>query len=128
MLYVGEKEACGSPLLGMLCVYLAEQLHTKFPGNVFKAEMEFPVIVDKIKRGAKPFCDGNVCVILNVELCSKKPLILYEYKPVVDPWIERVNNHSLMEVLIQGFYCLDQYRVSTVIQCLTDLQQWYFLK
>ena len=31
MLHLREKEACGSPLLGVLCVYLAKQLHIKMP-------------------------------------------------------------------------------------------------
>ena len=33
-----------------------------------------------------------------------------------------------MEVLIQSFYCLSQHRVSTVIHCLTKLQQWYYFR
>ena len=64
MLHLREKEACGSPLLGVLRVYLAKQLHIKMPENNFKVEMEFPLIIEKIKRGSKPSCDGTVCVFL----------------------------------------------------------------
>ena len=84
--------------------------------------MEFPVVVETTKSGSKPSCDGNICVPLR----NAKPLILYEYKPVVDMRMNSVDHRSLMEVLIQGVYCLNQYRVSTVIQCLTDLQQSYY--
>ena len=44
------------------------------------------MIVDKIKAGQKPACDGVICAIT---LCGAdplpKPMILFEYKPKVDP-------------------------------------------
>lgn len=33
-----------------------------------------------------------------------------------------------MEVLLQGYYCLNQHKVDTVIQCLTDLDKWYYFR
>ena len=59
---------------------------------------------------------------------ANKPVILYEYKPVVDTRYNYVNKDYLMEVLLQGYYCLCQYHVHAVIQCLTDLNQWYYFR
>ena len=123
MLNWRDKEACGIPLLGMFAVELAQQL-TEILSVEFKADMEFPVIADKIKQGKKPSCDTAVCAVTTCD----KPVILYEYKPTVDLRYEHVKTDDLMKVLLQGFYCLRQYRVHTVIQCLTDLNQWYYFR
>ncbi len=91
----------------------------------FQVDMEFTVVVDTIKPGQKPATDTAVCVVTTH---LTKPVILFEYKPVVDLRPKHVNRDHLMEVLIQGFYCLIQYRVRAVIQCLTDLNQWYYFR
>ena len=121
-------EACGYLLIRTFCVNLAEQRTIKIPQTDFKADIEFPVIVDKLKPGNKPSCDGPICAIVCSNVKKIVPLILYEYKSVVDVRLEKVNHHSLMEVLIQGYYCLCQYNARTVIQCLTDLGQWYYFR
>ena len=56
------------------------------------------------------------------------PLVLYEYKPIVDTRLMAVHPDHLMELFLQGYYCLCQYKLETVIHCLTDLQQWYYFK
>ena len=33
-----------------------------------------------------------------------------------------------MEMALQGYYCLHQYKIKTVLQCLTDLNQFYYFK
>ena len=33
-----------------------------------------------------------------------------------------------METLIQGYYCLYQHKVRSVVHCLTDMFQWYYFK
>ena len=54
--------------------------------------------------------------------CGDKlqPLLLYEQKLVVDLQYNRVDHHHLMDVAIQGYYCLHQYQDYTVVQCLTS--------
>ena len=89
--------------------------------------MEFPVITEKVKKGTKPACDGAICAILSID-DELSPVILYEYKPKVDPRISYVNHHDLMEMAIQGYYCLRQYKIQTILQCLTDLCQFYYFK
>ena len=94
-----------------------EQLTQKIGANDFKIDMEFPVIKDKVKRGTKLACDGAICAILSYDSSRPqyKPVILYEYKPTVDTRLDHVNYNDLMELLLQGFYCLRQYKVRTVL-------------
>ena len=121
MLNLINKEACGIPLLGAFVVELAGHLAGAMSCEI-KADMEFPVVKEKTgKPGTKP---AAICAIDS----SISPLIIYEYKPVVDPRCDHVNHHDLMEALIQAFYCLQQYDVSTVLLCLTDMKQWYYFR
>ena len=127
MLNLINKEACGIPLLGVFAAELADHLAVAMSLEI-KADMEFPVVKEKTgKPGTKPACDGAICAIVS---CASKisPLILYEYNPTVDPRCDHVNHHDLMEALIQAFYCLHQYHVSTVLLCLTDMKQWYYFR
>lgn len=78
MLNFRDKETCGIPLLGMFVVELAQQL-TKILDADFKVDMEFMVVVDKIKSGQKPAADTAVCAIA---MTTNKPVTL---KPIVDP-------------------------------------------
>ena len=122
-----EKEACGVPLLGAFVTHLAGELTRTTSGNVFfSSDMEFPVVKHKLKPGA---CDGAIRAVVHVRVQRKEnPILLFEYKPVVDPRLQSVERHHLMELLIQGYYCLHQHTVPTLIHCLTDLSQWYYFK
>ena len=127
MLNLIDKEACGIPLLGVFAAELADHLTLAMTLDI-KADMQFPVVKEKTgKPGTKPTCDGAICAIL-LSAVKVDPLILYEYKPAVDPQCDYVNPHDLMEALIQAFYCLHQYHVSIVLLCLTDVRQWYYFR
>ena len=103
MLHLINKEACGIPLLGLFAVELADHLALAMSLEI-KADMEFPVVKEKTgKPGTKPACDGAICAIVSSPF-EIVPLILYEYKPTVDPRCDHVNYHDLMEALIQAFY------------------------
>ena len=84
--------------------------------------MEFPLVVGEVKSGVKPA--SGAAVVSK----SRKPILLYEYKPAIDTRMDFVESHHIMEVLIKAYYCLYQRKVPTFIRCLTDLQQWYYLK
>ena len=125
MLNLHQKEASGIPLLGSFVAYLADEL-TKAMNKTFSADMEYHLVVDTGKSGAKPASDAAVVAITTEFI--EKPIILYEYKPVVDQRSNYVDNHQIMEVPIQAYYLLYQHKVLTLIHCLTDLHQWYYLK
>lgn len=124
MINLAMKEACGIPLLGTIAMCLAKALTSVIPGHTFKAEMEFAV-KDKLKKGVKPSCDGAVAALRSE---SNMPVLLFEYKPVVDTRIGYLDPHSLIETLIQGYYCLYQHELCSVVHCLTDMCQWYYFK
>ena len=133
-LHFRQKEATGIPLLGTVLVEFAVQLADR-SSVVYRVDMEFPVVVNAVKRGQKPACDGALCAILASEPAGQPesgddttPVVLYEYKPTVDTRCDTVNPDDLLELVIQGYYCLRQYNLRTLLHCLTDLQQWYYFK
>ena len=69
------KEACGIPLLGAIAMALTQALTSVIPTHTFKAEMEFAVITDKLKMGAKPACDGAITAITSE---THMPIVLFE--------------------------------------------------
>jgi hypothetical protein len=84
--------------------------------------VEFPLVVGEVKSGVKPA--SSAAVVSK----SRKPILLYEYKPAIDTRMDFVESHHIMEVLIKAYYCLYQHKVPTFIHCLTDLHDWYYLK
>ena len=100
-----RKEACGVPLLGSFLTCLVTELRETIPNSAFTADMEFPLVVDKVNPGVKPASDGAVVAAITSK-STRKPLLLYEYKPVVDTRWNYVDCHHIMEVLIQAYYCL----------------------
>ena len=107
------KEACGIPLLEVFVAHLAKTL-TDTTSFDFLADMEYSVVTHKLKQGMKPASDAAMVVALVHQL---KPVLLYEYKPVVDLRVDRVERNDLKEVVLKGFYCLYQHNVPTVIHC-----------
>ena len=120
-----EREASGLPLLGLFAISVVEGLERLDRSWSLYATMEFPVVVDKLKRGVRPACAAAVVAIIDG---NEKPLVLFEYKPIVHPRKEVLARQELMEILIQGYYSLYQHGVSSVIHCLTDLEQFYYFK
>ena len=59
-LHFRKKEATGIPLLGTVLVEFALQLADR-SSVVYRVDMEFPVVVNAVKRGQKPACDGALC-------------------------------------------------------------------
>ena len=74
--------------------------------------------------GKYPATDGAVVVVVSSH-SNIKPVIIYEYKPVVDSQIEVVDRKDL---LIQGFYCFHQYDTDECLLCLTDLYRFHYMK
>ena len=131
---LNKKEACGVPLLGIFVASLATELNKIINNSgFFSADMEYPLVLDVVKSGAKPASDSALVAAITKSVNSdkkliSKPIVLYEYKPSIDTRSNHVNDHFMMEVLIQAYYCLYQYKVPTFIHCLTDLHQWYYFK
>ena len=120
------KEASGIPLFGTTLLAFAKLLSGE--GTLYKVDMEFPVVLHTRKRDQKPSCDGTISAVASVNLPVNLPVILYEYKPTVHPDPLIVNPDHLMELFLQGCYCLWQYELQSIVHCLTDLNSWHYLK
>ena len=128
-LHLRRKEASGIPLLGTMLAAFAQQWTKLRKESHVRVDMEFPVVINSQKRGQKLSCDGALCATLvkyGGNPAGPLPLALYEYKPTVDTRRLSVDPDHLMEVLLQGYHCLCQYNLKSVIHCLTDLYQWYY--
>jgi hypothetical protein len=87
--------------------------------------MEYTVM-DTKRAGVNPSCDTAMVVTVSSQT-DNQPIILYEYKPVVDPRRDYVNVRDLLEALMQGFYCVHFRKVTSIVQCLTDMHTWHFM-
>ena len=122
MLHYRKKKASGVPLLGTFILHISGLLNKAISGCRFSSDMEFVLIKENVKVGMKPACD--VAIVHEVD----RPVLLVEYKPKLDTRCGFVETNQLMEVMIQAYYCLYQHPVTSVIHCLTDLQQWWYFK
>ena len=90
-------------LQALLHIIIANELSKTIPNGDFRADMEFPLVVDKVKPGVKPASDAAVVAAITSK-SIRKPILLYKYKPVVDTRLDYVESHHIMEVLIQAYY------------------------
>ena len=121
MLSMRSSEPCGVPLLGHSSVILCDLLNKESSTKKFAILMEYSVITTALP-GKNPSANAAVLSVVS----NEHPLLLYEYKPVVDTRRLSVNAQHLMELLIQGFYCLRNKGVTKLLHCLTDLYVWHY--
>lgn len=95
--------------------------------------MEFTVM-DTNNPGKNPASDGTVAAIHQVSSClgvsfkqTLRPVVLYEYKPLVHTNPRAVSGRDLTELLIQGYYCFRKYEIDSCLLCLTDLHNWHYI-
>ena len=116
ILSMGSSEPCGVPLLGHSSVILCDLLNKASSTKNFAIRMEYSVVTTALP-GKNPSADAAVLSVVS----NNQPLLLYEYKPVVDVRRLSVNAQHLLELLIQGFYCLRNKGITKLLYCLTDL-------
>lgn len=119
-------EASGYTMLGLFAVYFSNVLSGELKKS-FKYQPQYEV-VDNEKSGQNPSTD--TCIVLLMESCTKDsiPVVMYEYKPIVNPDPSRMDVSALIEMLLQAHYCMRTHNLDTVLHCLTDLKSWYYYK
>ncbi len=40
----------------------------------------------------------------------------------------QLNNKDIIEVLLQGYYCLQKHKLKKMLICLTDLIEWHYMQ
>ena len=127
-----RKEVSGIPVLGAFLACVVKLLNgqkQEHSGARYRYELEFTVMKASGTPGKNPATDGAVFVAVHVSSPSTlQPVIIYEYKPVVDPQLTVVERKDLTELLIQGFYCFQQYNIDDCLLCLTDLYRFHYMK
>lgn len=137
MFRLGEKEASGMPLLGTLLVHIADALEKVDVLKNFKFSTDVEVtVMETASRGKNPATDGAIFAQLQVKTPASdlisplkmEPIILYEYKPKVHPYILSVDGRAVVELLIQAYYTFKQYKIKECILCLTDMNFSHYIK
>ena len=90
-----EKEAARVPLLCDFVVSLVSALQVQFPQHAFAYAMEF-VLITIQQRGPNPAVD--TALVFEESEGEFVPLILFEYKPIVDLRLLDVNARDLLQV------------------------------
>lgn len=57
----------------------------------------------------------------------KRPLVLYEYKPVIDFCFDRIGKRVIGEALLQARYCIQYHSVKSLLHCTTDMFNWHYI-
>ena len=133
MLDLTTKEAAGVPLLGTHLMFLAKLLNCRLGSKEvqFRSAVEF-VVFHTGQPGKDPATDEAVAALHMVTSVTKqpqlRPLILYEYKPLIADTLRKLDRRALTELLVQGFYCMAQYKLDVCLLCLTDLMSWFYFK
>ena len=127
IIHIGEKEMSGVPLLGAILSYYVKALNLNLEGT-FALDLEFVVLENCHTPGRKPASD--VAILYKLGQGKLQPRVLFEYKPEVHDDKNKVNNKvngdQLIELLLQGHYCLETYKMASCLCCLTDMQVWHY--
>ena len=123
MLELTRVESSGIPLLGCSLSTISKVLNTIANASPYQVVMEFPV-VKTASSGKNPSTDAAVVATIK----NGYPVLLCEYKPVVNLIPERIVSGDFIEMLVQVYYCMKSYSLRTCPHCLTDLQVWHYYK
>ncbi len=121
-LFLQQQKAASYPSLALWCIYITRTLSNQFRDNTYKYGNQFSVVRTS-KRG--PPAQTDSCVVL---IGSTVPRFLYECKPQLSPNVEQLSSKHIIEVLLQGYYCVKHYKVSKMFVCLTDLADWHYMR
>ena len=120
---VHTTECASYTMLGILCVHFASTLAAAFQKE-FKYVNQFRVTKTS-KSGPPPQTDSAVALVLAKGGCT--PRILYECKTTIPHYPTQIPDGDLIEVLLQGYYCLKYYKLNRLMVCLTDLTVWHYM-
>lgn len=118
-----NEEAAGYTPLGAYVIFFCKEL-TLRSGNAYYHNQQY-ALTDNGKSGVNPSVDSSIISIMRT---VKLPETLYEYKPVIDGDLTRVNKHHVIEGIIQARYCMQYYSRPFIVHCTTDLFNWHYIK
>ena len=120
---VQVSETSTSFILGMFCAKFCTLLTSEL-SREYKHLPQYTVASNS-KAGQNPRADGAVVLVKVINsgasMQSRIPVVLYELKPAVQPT-------HLMEVMLQGYYCIKYNKLETLLVCLIDTFTWQYFK
>ena len=111
-----EHEADGYSLLSILGFCLATEFENQYPDMNFYYHSQILVT----KPGMNPSADGGI--IING---LKIPIMIFVYKCHTSHSLGSVFMADIVELLLQSYYCIKYYNLSSIVSCLTNLDQWH---
>ena len=67
-------------------------------------------------------------MLLLVRSAQLVPIIMYEYKPIVNPDEMRVDANGGMEMFLQANCCMRYHKRRILLHCLADLKMCFYFK
>ncbi len=119
-----SSEASSYHILALMCYYFIKRLQHTFLGKKYIYYPQYAVIRNR-KPGPNPQTDACIACVASEE--DDKPRVLYECKTRLAPIPCQLNEKDIIEVLLQGYYCLQKDNVTKLLICLTDLHDWHYM-
>ncbi len=119
-----SSEASSYPFLACMCLHFVQQLEHVFSGESYKYYPQYTVAQNR-KPGSNPQTDSCVVHVVSSEAI---PRMLYECKTSLAHTPLQLNNKDIIEVLLQGYYCLQKHKLKKMLICLTDLIEWHYMQ
>ncbi len=120
-LHLFSQEAASYPSLSIICVHFVSVLEREFSATYLYSNQHS--VTHSAKSGPDPRSDS--CVVL---LDSHSiPRFLYEAKTVTQHTVMQLADKDVIEVLLQGYYCIRYNNINKMVICLTDLVDWHYM-
>ncbi len=115
-----EQEAASYPSLSIICVHFVSVLKSEFQ-DAYKYSNQHSVALTG-KPGPSPSTDSSVILVSH-----ERPRFLFELKASVQHTIMQLTDKDVIEVLLQGYYCIRHNKLKKLVICLTDLVEWHYM-
>lgn len=129
---IGLEESAGYILLGILMVFFALCVSDEL-NEPYKFHNQHGVAINS-NPGPNPSTDSALVSLRlrRVPLSSHKlpwtTKVVYEYKLAVNQKLNFVQPKFLIELFMQSYYAMKYESITTLLACLTDLNNWHYFK
>ncbi len=107
--------------LHAICLHFIREFEQAFSGKEYTYCPQ-AIELDKYNREE----EDDKCISYVVH-SGKIPRMLYECKTNLGRNPLQLNSEDIIELLLQGYYCLQNYNVTKMLICLTDLCEWHYM-
>ncbi len=109
------------PFLHAFCLHFIRELEQAFSGKEYTY---YPQDIEVDKYNHEQEVDKYMAYVVH---SGKIPRVLYECKTNLGQNPLQLNSKDIIDLLLQGYYCLQNYNVTKMLICLTDLCEWHYM-